>query len=118
MARRDDLVRLRHMLDHAREAAELVRGRSRGDLDSDRVLGLALVRLLEIVGEAANRVSEETRRQQPAIPWSQIVSLRHRLIHGYDSVDLDILWALLQSDVPALVAALESIVPPGSAGQA
>jgi uncharacterized protein with HEPN domain len=107
MSPRDDLVRLRHMLDHAREAADLVRGRRRADLDSDRVLSLALVRLLEVIGEAANRVSEETRRQHPGIAWPQIVSLRNRLIHGYDSVDLDILWQILQEDVPRLISELE-----------
>jgi uncharacterized protein with HEPN domain len=114
MWRREDLVRLRHMLDHAHEAAGLVRGRSRSDLDSDRVLNLALVRLLEIVGEAASRVSEEVRRHYQEIAWSQIVSLRHRLIHGYDSVDMDILWQILQKDIPPLITELERIVPPES----
>ncbi len=107
MSQRDDQVRLLHMIDHAREAAELVRGRSRVDLDSDRVLSLALVRLLEVIGEAANRVSEQTRQQHPGVSWLQIVSLRNRLIHGYDSVDLDILWQILQQDVPRLISELE-----------
>ena len=91
MTRHDDTVRLRHMLDHAREAAALCLDRSRRDLDSDRTLNLALVRLMEIIGEAARYVSEETRRQLSSIAWLQIVSLRNRLIHGYDSVDMDIL---------------------------
>ena len=67
MTRRDETVRLRHMLDHAREAVALGRGRKRSDLDSDRVLNLALVRLLEIAGEAASRVSEEIRSRYPGI---------------------------------------------------
>jgi len=79
------------MLEHAREAMQLVAGRNRSDLDTDRVLSLALVRLLEIVGEAATRVSSEARARHPAIPWSEIVSLRNRLIHGYDAVDMDVL---------------------------
>lgn len=66
--------------------------RSRPDLDSDRQFGLAMTRLLEILGEAAARVSDTGRQRWPAIPWAKIVGLRNRLIHGYDKVDFDILW--------------------------
>ena len=98
------------MLDHAREAMALVQGKTRADLDSDRLLNLALVRLLEIIGEAANRISEEEQARHPEIPWPQIVSLRNRLIHGYDSVDFDILWQIVTEDLPPLIASLEGIV--------
>lgn len=101
-----DRVRLLHMLEHAREAIQLMAGRTRPDLDTDRVLSLALVRLLEIVGEAAARVSSDARARRPAIPWTEIVSLRNRLIHGYDSVDLDVLWTIVDTDLPALVRVL------------
>lgn len=90
MPQRDPLVALRQMRDHAREATALVDGRSRADLDSVRVLNLSLVRLLEIVGEAASRVPVDDRSRYARIPWLQIVGLRNRLIHGYDAVDLDI----------------------------
>ena len=109
---KDDLVRLRHMLDAAVEAVELIRGKTCADLDKDRVLSLALVRLLEIVGEAANRVTTPTRQQNPDIPWSQIVNLRHRLIHGYDTINMDILWKILTADLPTLIAQLEGIEYP------
>jgi uncharacterized protein with HEPN domain len=109
---KDDLVRLRHMLDSAQEAVELTQSKSRADLDNDRVLSLALVRLLEIVGEAANRVTTAIRQQNADIPWSQIVSLRNRLIHGYDSINLDILWKILTDDLPQLIAQLEKIEYP------
>jgi uncharacterized protein with HEPN domain len=105
-----DRVRLDHMLEHAREAIMLTRGKTRADLDSDRVLNLALVRLLEIVGEAAGRVSEEECAQHLEIPWPQIVGLRNRLIHGYDAVDHDILWQIITGDLPPLVDALEAIL--------
>jgi uncharacterized protein with HEPN domain len=82
MPPRGDSARLHHMLNHALEAQELMRGRTRADLDSDRVLMLALVRLLEIVGEAAGRVSRGYRDAHPTIPWLQIVGLRNRQIHG------------------------------------
>ena len=98
-----DRVRLLHMLEHAREAIQLVEGRSRQDLDVDRLLSLALVRLLEIVGEAAAKVSPGGRARYPTIPWSEVVSLRNRLIHGYDSVDMDVLWRIIEDDLPALV---------------
>jgi uncharacterized protein with HEPN domain len=98
------------MLDHAREASALAEGKTREDLDRDRLLELALVRLLEIVGEAASRVPKEEWAMYPEIPWSQIVGLRHRLIHGYDAVDLDILWQIIMHDLPPLVATLETIV--------
>lgn len=106
-----DAVRLRHMLDHAREAVDLMQGRSRADLDADRLLGLGLVRLLEIIGEAAGRVSLATQHRYADIPWSQIISLRNRLIHGYDSVDMDVLYQILLTDIPLLIVHLNKIVP-------
>ena len=105
----EDSIRLRHMLDSARESVALIKGKSRQDLDAERVLSLALVRLLEIVGEAANRVSNPTRLRFSDIPWAQIISLRNRLIHGYDAVDMDILWKILNEDLPPLIAQLEKI---------
>jgi uncharacterized protein with HEPN domain len=98
------------MLDHAREAVEMVKGKTRVDLDADRKLNLSLVRLLEIVGEAAGRMPEEDRSYHPDIPWPEIVSLRNRLIHGYDSVDFDILWNIVTNDLPSLIKKLEQVL--------
>ena len=92
----------------------MARGRTRADLDSDRQFNLALVRLLEIVGEAANRVPEQDRARLPQVPWPQIVSLRNRLIHGYDEVDFDILWQIVNQDLPALIHPLEKFLTPES----
>jgi len=100
------------MLDHAREAVALADGKVRSDLDSDRLLNLALVRLLEIIGEAASRVPKQEAALYPEITWPEIVSLRDRLIHGYDSVDFDILWQIVISDLPPLISALEVILKP------
>jgi uncharacterized protein with HEPN domain len=107
MSHHESAIRLRHMLDHANEAVAMARGRTRAQLDSDRQLNLSLVRLLEIVGEAAARVQPEERARHPDIPWPEIVGLRNRLIHGYDSVDFDILWQIVSDDLPRLIAALE-----------
>jgi uncharacterized protein with HEPN domain len=109
MSLRDDRVTLRQMLVHAREAHSLISGKSRTDLDRERVLALALLQLLQIVGEAAGRVSPAYSGAHPQIPWAQIVSLRNRLIHGYDVIDLDIVWSILTIDVPKLIAELEQL---------
>ncbi len=111
MSRHESLVRLRHMLDHAREAVAMLDSKSREDLDRDRQLDLALVRLLEIMGEDASRTPTEECRQYADIPWSAIIGLRNRLIHGYDSVDLDILWEVVRHDLPPLIETLARIVP-------
>ncbi len=105
-----DQTRLRHMVAASREAVELISGKVRADLDTDRLLNLALVRLLEIVGEAASRVSACIRDRYFEVPWVQIISLRNRLIHGYDSVDFDILWAILTTDLPTLIPSLDAIL--------
>jgi len=110
MSRHDDRARLAHMMDHAREAVEMARGHVRQDLDQNRQLNLALVRLLEIIGEAAGRVSPQTRKRYPSIPWSAISSMRNRLIHGYDSVDFDILWDVIENDLPDLIPKLREII--------
>jgi uncharacterized protein with HEPN domain len=110
MSRHESAVRLHHMLDHAREALALIQGKTRPDLDTDRKLNLALVRLLEIVGEAASRTPKEDRDGYPEIPWPKIIGLRNRLIHGYDLVDFDVLWQILNNDLPPLIARLEEIL--------
>ncbi len=109
MTRHNDRVRLKHMLNHSIEAIELVKDKKRKDLDKDRTLELALTRLVEIVGEAATKVSQGTREKHPHIPWPEIIGLRNRLIHGYDAVDLDILWEIVKSDLPSLVEDLREI---------
>jgi len=113
MSRHESTFRLQHMLDHSREAVEMLSGKSREDLDRDRQLNLALVRLLEIVGEAANRVPPEDRGRYSNIPWYEIIGLRNRLIHGYDSVDFDVLWQIIHEDLPVLIAARRDMVPAG-----
>jgi len=107
MSKRDPRVPLRHMLDFAREAARFAEGKTREDIENDRLLNLALVHLIELVGEAANRVPREVRESLPGIPWARIVGMRNRLIHGYDFVDYDILWQTVVEDLPALISALE-----------
>jgi uncharacterized protein with HEPN domain len=102
------------MLDHAREAVTLLQGSTRGDLVNTRLLQLGLVRLVEIIGEAAARVSKDMQARHTSIPWEDVVGMRNKLIHGYDQVDLGILWDTVVDDLPQLIRQLEaalSVVP-------
>ena len=110
MSQHDDSARLHHMLDAAQEAVGFVKGKGRGDLDTDHKLALALVRLLEIIGEAANKVSEEVRKVHTEVPWLQVVGMRNRLIHAYFEVDHDEVWRTVQEDLPPLIAQLEQLL--------
>jgi uncharacterized protein with HEPN domain len=111
MSHRDDMITLRQMRDHAREAMGICSDKSFVDIKRDRVLQLALVRLVEIVGEAAGRVSPETRDQYADLPWQGMIGMRNRLIHGYDAINLEILWNTIQFDLPELVELLDRILP-------
>ena len=83
-------------------------GRSRADLSDDPMLAMALTRCLEILGEAASRLSADLRLRLPSIPYAQMVSMRNRLIHAYFDVDLDIVWSTVTEDLPALLPVLDS----------
>jgi uncharacterized protein with HEPN domain len=95
------------MLDAAEDALRFATGCSRVDLDQDRMLLLALVKCIEIIGEAASRVTRETRDTMPRIPWQDIVGMRNRLIHAYFDVDHDRVWDTIEQDLPPLVDALK-----------
>ena len=110
MSRHDGEVHLRHMLDYAREAMELASGKTIDDLRRTRLLQLGLIRLVEVIGEVASKVSPEGQSRVPAIPWIDVVGMRHRLIHGYDKIDLNVLWGTIQNDLPRLVAELTKVL--------
>ena len=107
-----DVARLEHMLAQARKLLERAQTITRDDLDRDEDLGAAIAWRLSVIGEAAARLSQITRDQHPEIPWTQVIGMRHRLIHGYDAIDLDIVWQTIQLDLPPLVTALEAILNP------
>ncbi|MCX6640269.1 MAG: DUF86 domain-containing protein [bacterium] len=96
----DDRIRIQHMLDAAQEAAEFIRGKPRRSLTRDRQLVLALLKSVEIIGEAATRVSEEVQESHPNIPWKEIIAMRNRLIHVYFDINLEILWKTVKEDIP------------------
>jgi uncharacterized protein with HEPN domain len=110
--RKDDRVHLQHMLDAADKALTFIQGRIRADLDNDRMLVLSLVRELEIIGEAASKVSADTRSpfSKHLDSWQDITGMRNRLIHAYFDVDLDTVWSTVTRDLPVLKAELEKIL--------
>ena len=98
------------MIDAAETVGQFVSGRSRADLDSDRMLLFAVVRAIEVVGEAAGKVTEETRTEAPEIPWAAIVSMRNRLIHGYFDIDPEIVWKTVSKELPDLLPRLQRLL--------
>jgi uncharacterized protein with HEPN domain len=100
------------VLQAARLALDYVRGRTREEFLQDAQFQDAVIRRLEIIGEAVRRVSHEARTAHPTLPWHDMVSMRNVLIHDYDDVDFDIVWDTVQNDLPKLVSALEKILPP------
>jgi uncharacterized protein with HEPN domain len=110
MQQRGDRIRLQHMLDAAREAFGFAWGKTRDALRSDRMFAFSSLYLLLTVGEAAARVSAETRARYPAIPWVEVVGMRNHLVHGYDQIEYDTVWRALTEDLPPLVAELERIL--------
>ena len=103
-----DRLRLEHMLASARAAMSFASGRSRENLARDRMLLRSIERELEIVGEAANKVSKECRLAHPEIPWEDMIGMRHRLIHAYFDVDLDMVWQTVMEDLPDLAPLLQA----------
>lgn len=110
MPKAEDSVRLRHMLDAAQKVANFTQGRNRQDLDTDEMLALAIIRLLEILGEAAKNVSPEVQARTPEIPWRQIAGTRDRLAHAYFDVNLDIIWEIVTTNMQPLIQNLETLL--------
>jgi uncharacterized protein with HEPN domain len=109
---KDDLLYLVHMLDTARRAYDKVQDIDRDVYDSDENLRLALAHLVQVIGEAARRVSPQTCTAHPDILWREIIGMRHKIVHDYMSLDEDILWQVVTEDLPPLIEALERLVPP------
>ena len=107
-----DLVYVGHMLDMARKAVSKTRGVSREAYDSDENLRFALIHLIQIIGESGRHVSREFCDNHRETRWTDIIGMRHKVVHDYLGVDEDIVWQVVTEDLPKLVAALEPIVPP------
>jgi uncharacterized protein with HEPN domain len=108
--RPEDRIRIEHMLDACQSVARFIAGRQRANLDEDEMLRFALVRAIEIIGEAASKVSSDGRQLMPAVPWREAVGIRNRLVHAYFDIDLDVLWETATMAIPALSVQLETIL--------
>ena len=95
------------MVEASQAAMQFVAGRERKDLQTDQMLLFAVLRAIEVMGEAANKVSEELRLANTDIPWKAIVNMRNRLIHAYFDIDTEMVWETLQSEIPAVLARLK-----------
>lgn len=105
-----DRLRLLDMRDAAEDAIQFATGRARADIENDRMLKSALVREVEVIGEAANHVSEATRALAPEIDWGKIIGMRNRLIHDYTNINLDVLWDVITYQLPPLISELNRLI--------
>ncbi len=108
----DDRTRVRHMIDSATEAIEFAKDRSRTDLDTDRMLCLAILKSIENVGEGAYRTSRNFRDANREVDWRTLIELRHSLVHDYFDVDAEAVWNAVTTELPSLIGLLEKIVSP------
>jgi len=113
MPRRGDLspddIRLAHIRDAIDEALSFVEGKTKEDLAGSRMLTLSLIKELEMIGEAASKISEGFRRKHIEIPWDAMIATRNRLIHGYFDIDVEIVWKTVSEDLPQLAEKLRGI---------
>ena len=108
----DDLTRIRHMVEATEAAIGFIAGRRRSDLDTDLMLLLATIKAIEVIGEAATRLSVDTRQSAPEIPWGDIIGMRNRLTHVYFDVNSDIVWRCATEELPDLLPKLKALAHP------
>jgi uncharacterized protein with HEPN domain len=106
----DDITRIRHMLDASEEASGFLGATSLEELKTNRVLANAIVRSLEVIGEAARQVSQDFKDKHQEIEWQVIVGMRNRLIHAYFDIDFIVVWSTVRNDLPPLIVQLKSIL--------
>lgn len=104
----DDRIRAEHMLDAARDVVLISTGRRRDDLRSDMQMRRAIVNAIQEIGEAAAKISPLGRARLPEVPWAAVVGMRHRLVHGYDEIDPDVVWKVATEEAPQLIATLRA----------
>lgn len=105
-----DLDRLKHMLRAAKDAVTIAQGRQRDELNTDILLQHALVHCVQVIGEAAARVSEAGRSQVPELPWARIVGMRHILVHDYFGIDYDAIWRVVMQHIPQMIPLLDAAI--------
>ncbi|MFQ5502096.1 MAG: DUF86 domain-containing protein [Phycisphaerae bacterium] len=109
--KKDDRVYAGHMLDMARSAISKIQDQPRAVYDADDNLQLALTHLIQMIGEASSQVSTQTQDRHPELPWKKIIAMRHRVVHDYLHVDLDIVWDVVTVELEPLIENLEKMMP-------
>lgn len=110
MTQHNDGLYLLHMFESSQKALAFTQGKTRVDYDQDEVLQLALLHLIQTVGEAARNISEDYQKQHPEIAWKAIMGIRHRIVHNYADIDDEVIWKTVTDDLPALLNALEKLI--------
>ncbi len=108
MTQHDDSLYLLHMVESAQKAVKFVQGKTRVEYDRDEMLRLALLHLIQTVGEAARNVSKSFQDDHPQIPWKAVMGIRHRIVHNY----ADVIWQTVTGDLPPLIESLAKLMPP------
>jgi uncharacterized protein with HEPN domain len=106
----NDRIRIQHMVDASKEALSFVTGVKEKDFSKSRMIILSVIKDIEIIGEAASRISEQTKLKHSDIPWKDIISMRNRLIHGYFDVDIKLVWNTTMNNLPSLLKSLKKIL--------
>jgi uncharacterized protein with HEPN domain len=111
MQRDRDIACLLDVQHEAKMALGFVAGKTFAEFEDDSQCHYAVIRAIEIIGEAAGRVSDDYVAQHPEIPWRQVIGMRNRMIHGYDDIVLSVVWEVLQTHIPDLLRLVEPLVP-------
>ena len=109
---KSDWVYLEHMLDMCQKGLAMIAGKTRRDYEESETLQFALAHVIQVIGEAADHVSEEFKDGQTQIPWHEIIGMRHRIVHDYMNVDEDVIWSVVRNDLPSLITILKKTIPP------
>ena len=102
-----DKARIAHILEASEDLSVFLSGKNRADLSSDKLLRYAVIRAIEIIGEASSQISAETKAKHPKLPWREAIGMRNELIHTYITVDEEIVWATATVDIPQFVEAIK-----------
>lgn len=102
-----DRGRIEHILEMAQNLQEAKQQYSYEDILNDRILFFGLTKMVEIIGEVAYKLTNEFRETHPELPWREIVGMRHLLVHGYFAISPDMLWEVIQNDIPAMIPTLK-----------
>ncbi len=109
---RDDKALLLDMIGAAEDAIRFVSDLDETESLASRLHQYAVIRAIEVIGEAASRVSADFRDRHPEVPWRDITGMRHRLVHGYADVRLDVVWVVARDRLPGSLVLLSPLLPP------